>query len=105
MGVPVIAVGVPTVVNSVTIVNDTIDKLMQDQNIAGTQMQNRLQQINDKQKQQIIQQVLQPYLGDLIMAPRGIDKLIRDVGRVIAGGLNIALHPDINQENVSLYLQ
>jgi len=105
MGVPVIAVGVPTVVNSVTIVNDTIDKLMQDQNIAGTQMQNRLQQINDQQKQQIIQQVLQPYLGDLIMAPRGIDKLIRDVGRVIAGGLNIALHPDINQENVSLYLQ
>ncbi|SJZ96613.1 GPR endopeptidase [Selenihalanaerobacter shriftii] len=105
MGVPVVALGVPTVINSVTIVSDTIDKIKEHEQLAGTDLNNRLQQINEEQKEEIINQILQPYLGDLIMAPKGIDKIIKDVGRVVAGGLNVALHPDIKEEDVSMYLQ
>ncbi|MBM7623137.1 GPR endopeptidase [Sporohalobacter salinus] len=105
MEVPVIALGIPTVVNSVTIVNDTIDKLMKDESLTNSNLQQGLKQIDDQQKQQLIQRILQPYLGDLIMTPKGIDEVIRDVGRIIAGGLNVAFHPDIKAEDVSLYLQ
>jgi spore protease len=105
MGVPVIALGVPTVVNSVTIVSDTIDKIMSNDSLANTEMNNRLRKINENQKKQVIHEILQPYLGDLVMAPKGIDRLIRDVAKVVAGGLNVSLHPDITEDNLSLYLQ
>lgn len=99
MGVPVIAMGMPTVINSVEIVNDTIETISHKNNI-------NLDLSQKKQTQkQVIESVLQPFLGDMIVAPKGIDKLIRDTSRVIAGGINIALHPDVKTENVSLYLQ
>ena len=99
MGVPVIAMGMPTVINSVEIVNDTIDTISKESNI-------NLDLSQKKQTQkQVIESVLQPFLGDMIVAPKGIDKLIRDTSRVVAGGVNIALHPDVKTENVSLYLQ
>ena len=99
MGVPVIAMGMPTVINSVNIVNDTINEMSRNKNIS-------LNISNRKEAQkQVIQNILQPFLKDMIVAPKGIDKLIRDTSRVIAGGINIALHPDVKTDNVSLYLQ
>ncbi|MFO7819328.1 MAG: GPR endopeptidase [Halanaerobacter sp.] len=99
MGVPVIAMGMPTVINSVNIVNDTIETISKNNKIDIDLSQQRQTQ------KQVIENVLQPFLGDMIVAPKGIDKLIRDTSRVIAGGINIALHPDVTTENVSLYLQ
>jgi spore protease len=43
-------------------------------------------------------------MGEMAVSPRGVDELIRDVSRIIAGGINVALHPDITPENLSLYL-
>ena len=99
MGVPVIAMGMPTVINSVNIVNDTIKTISKNNEIDINLSQQRQTQ------KQVIESVLQPFLGDMIVTPKGIDKLIRDTSRVIAGGINIALHPDVKTENVSLYLQ
>ncbi|AGB41815.1 GPR endopeptidase [Halobacteroides halobius DSM 5150] len=101
MGVPVIAMGIPTVINSVHIVNDTMKQIQNNQDLPP-QSRNVLQQTN---QEELIQQVLQPFMGDLIVAPKGIDQLIRDTSRVVSGGINIALHPDIKTENVSMYLQ
>jgi spore protease len=78
---------------------------MSNDSLANTEMNNRLRKINENQKKQVIHEILQPYLGDLVMAPKGIDRLIRDVAKVVAGGLNVSLHPDITEDNLSLYLQ
>ena len=102
MGVPVVAIGIPTVINSVNIVNDTIEQMLNNNNLSP-EVRNALGQSNNHK--QIVQQILKPFLGDLIVSPKGIDRLIRDTSKVIAGGLNIALHPDIKVEDVSLYLQ
>ena len=96
MGIPVVALGMPTVINSVNIVKDTMNQL---EGKAGINFNRQ------KPQQQVIKEVLKPYMGDLIVAPKGIDQIIRDAGRVIGGGINVALHPDINPEEVSLYLQ
>lgn len=96
MGVPVVAVGMPTVINSVNIVKDTMNQL---------ETRAEINFNRQKPQQQIIKEVLKPYMGDLIVAPKGIDRIIRDTGRIIGGGINVALHPDINPEEVSLYLQ
>ncbi len=103
MHIPVIAVGVPTVVGAVTIVNDAIDKLLEG-NIFSPAERERFRHVSEQEKSRTVHNVLSPYMGDMIVSPKGVDELIKDVGRIIAGGINVALHPDITPENLSLYL-
>ncbi|ACL70036.1 GPR endopeptidase [Halothermothrix orenii] len=103
MNIPVIAIGVPTVVNAITIVNDAMEQLIQGELFSPTERE-RFRHIEEAEKKRLMANILSPYMGDLIMSPKGIDELIKDVGRIIGGGVNVALHPDITPENLSLYL-
>lgn len=103
MGVPVIALGIPTVVHATTIAGDAIEKLLTSPEFAGEEGQ-YYQNLDYNLKNQIIKQILQPYLGSLVVTPKEIDELTEDISRCIAGGVNIALHPEITIDNVSLYL-
>lgn len=103
MGVPVIAVGVPTVVGAVTIVNDAFDHLLQSDIFSSTERE-RFRRVEAVEKERAVKNILSPYLGDMIVSPRGVDELIRDVSRIIGGGINVALHPDITTDNLSLYV-
>ena len=103
MGVPVIAMGIPTVVHATTIASDAIDKLLASPQFSGEEHKN-YQGLNPRIKSQIVNEVLQPYFANLVVTPKGIDELIQDMSRCVAGGINIALHPDITTDNVSLYL-
>ncbi|TYQ18376.1 UNVERIFIED_CONTAM: spore protease [Acetivibrio alkalicellulosi] len=108
MGVPVIAIGVPTVVDAATMANDTID-LVIDSLIREAKEEkdffNMLKNIDRTDKYQMIQEVLQPYVGNLIVTPKEIDNVIDRVSKVIANGLNIALHQGITLNDVNRYIQ
>lgn len=54
---------------------------------------------------QELAELLGPETGGLITTPRQIDLFISDVAKVLAGGLNAALHPDIELSDVMRYLQ
>lgn len=103
MNRPVIALGVPTVIDAGTIVSDAIDRLMQGNLFSKTERE-RFRHIDENQKYRTIQNLLSNDIGRLIVSPKGVDELIRDVSRIIAGSINVALHPDITAENLSLYL-
>ena len=103
MKAPVIAIGVPTVIDAGTIVNDAIDNLMQG-NLFSVSEKQRFSKINEEQKYRSIKQLLNNDIGQLIVSPKGVDELIRDVSRIVAGGINVAIHPDINADNLSLYI-
>ncbi len=107
MGVPVIAIGVPTVVDAATMANDTID-LMLDSMIKqarqGTEFYNMLNDIDKNEKYQLIQEVLNPYIGNLIVTPKEIDDIIERISKIIANGLNIALHKGITLKDVNRYV-
>jgi len=107
LGIPVIAIGVPTVVDAATMANDTIDMLI-DSMIKeagqGTEFYNMLKSIDREEKYQLIQEVLRPYLGDLIVTPKEIDDIIERVSKVIANGLNIAIHEGITLSDVNRYV-
>ncbi|NLY74876.1 MAG: GPR endopeptidase [Firmicutes bacterium] len=96
MGVPVIAIGVPTVVEATTIVHDALEELFK--NHPG--MLN-LRAIDEKD---LIRKVLSPYMGSLIVTPKEIDVMIDGLARVVSGALNIALHPAVSPEEVFRYL-
>ena len=107
LGVPVIAIGVPTVVDAATMANDTID-LVIDNLIKGTKGENKfyemLKNIDREEKMELISEVLSPQLKDLMVTPKEIDGFIEDISDVIADGLNISLHPSIHMDDVHRFI-
>ncbi|MDD2489673.1 MAG: GPR endopeptidase [Bacilli bacterium] len=130
LNIPVIAIGVPTVVDAVTIVSDTINYMTQKvafnkENINNPRhkliIENELNYIEegkknndlsseDKQnlmgiigtlteekRRQLIYEVLSPIGYNLIVTPKEVDFLIKKLSDIIAGGINNALHRQINQ--------
>jgi spore protease len=102
LGVPVIAIGVPTVVHASTIAMDTINTLQQHASFA--RYFKSMETLSDQDRQTIVRQVLPEVLGDLMVTPKEVDQLIQDIADVIAGGINQAMHPNIDYENIHMYL-
>ncbi|MCB2297278.1 GPR endopeptidase [Clostridium tagluense] len=107
LGVPVIAIGVPTVVDAATLANDTID-LVLDEMIrtanSGGEFYNMLKSIDKEEKQKMITEILNPYVGNLVVTPKEIDMVINSLSKIIASGLNIALQPALNLEDINKFL-
>ncbi|KAJ49211.1 spore protease [Clostridium tetanomorphum] len=104
LGIPVIAIGVPTVVDAATVANDTIDMVidaMINQATEGSKFYNMLKDLNRDEKQRMIEEVLNPYVGNLMVTPKEVDSVIDSISKVISTGINIALQPalDLNQIN------
>ena len=107
LGIPVIAIGVPTVVDAATMANDTIDLVLDsmiEQAPQGTDFYTMMKSIDRNEKYMLIQEVLKPYIGNLIVTPKEIDEVIEKVSKVIANGLNIALHQGITLNDVNRYV-
>ncbi|MDT8901975.1 GPR endopeptidase [Anaeroselena agilis] len=102
LGVPVIAVGVPTVVHASTIAMDTINTLQQ--HAAFARYFKSMENLSDQDRNMIVRQVLPETLGDLMVTPKEVDRLIEDIASVVAGGINQAMHPNIDYENIHMYL-
>ncbi len=108
LGIPVIAIGVPTVVDAATIANDTIDMVL-DEMIknaeSGKQFYDMLKSIDKNEKQKMIEGILQPYVGELMVTPKEVDVVIDSVSKVVANGINISLQPELSKEEIDQYIQ
>lgn len=103
LGCRTIAVGVPTVVHAITIANDTIDILV-DKLRDEKQFYEMLEEMGEPDKEAVIREVLTPAFGDLMVTPKEIDVYIEDIAKIVAGGLNAALHEGIAQDEIMRYL-
>lgn len=107
LGIPVIAIGVPTVVDAATMANDTIDMVLDsmiEQAPSGSEFYKMMKSIDRSEKYAMIQEILEPYVGNLVVTPKEIDEVVQKVSKVIANGLNIALHQGITLDDVDRYL-
>lgn len=77
VGVPVIAVGVPTVVDAVTLVADLLD-------------------VEDAKTTEDLKKILSPRNSQMVVTPKEIDLLIDRASRLISLGINCALHTDVD---------
>lgn len=108
LGVPVIAIGVPTVVDAATLVNDTMDIMLSsmiDQSEKGTEFYQMLAELADEEKYHIIKQVLDPYTKNMFVTPKEVDAVIERLSGIIANALNIGLHPGISRDDLNRYLE
>lgn len=102
MGVPVIAVGVPTVIYASTIGLDVLHGLER-----GGQVVCRFargERVTEARRRTILKENMPPELSQLMVTPRDIDRLVADMAKVIAAALNEALQPTIKERYLS-YLQ
>ena len=108
MGVPVIAIGVPTVVDAATLVNDTMEQMLDAMAAAwppGQPFYNMLSNMQDTDRYGLITDILDPYAGNMFVTPKEVDAVIGRLSKVIADALNIALHPGITREDVNRYIE
>lgn len=107
LNIPVIAIGVPTVVDAATLANDVIDLLItaikKEADIGNnvSQVLSLLDEFEKDDKHKLIKEVLNPEVGVLMVTPKEVDRLLQDISNLLANGLNAALHPRVAQE----YLQ
>jgi spore protease len=106
LGVPVIAIGVPTVVYASTIVNNAFDMMhnhFKQQTDNTGQILGMLDNMHENERLQLVREVLGPVGHDLLVTPKEIDQFIEDIANIIASGLNAALHEAIDSSNVAAY--
>lgn len=107
LGVPVIAVGVPTVVDAATLVSDTLDTILEElieQSTKSTALYQLLAGMTGDDKYDLICSILNPYENNLFVTPKEVDAVIDRLSGIIANALNIALHPGISKEDINKYM-
>jgi spore protease len=92
IGVPVISIGIPTVVDAATIVNDTMYNLVTAmmESPAFESLGYSLGRLNDGEKYELIRELLSPNLNAMFVTPKDIDESVKRLSYTISEGLNIA---------------
>jgi spore protease len=103
MGIPVIAIGVPTVVHAGIIAHQAMEKLFTHLQTTP-HLRDVYQGLQPVAIGQMINQVLEPFGGQLMVTPKEIDEQITNTSKIIAMALTLALHPGIPPEEVEHYL-
>lgn len=107
LGIPVIAIGVPTVVHAATLANDTIDMAIDEmirESKKDSKFYNMLKSLDKNEKERLINEVLYPYIGDMVVTPKEIDLIIDSISKVVSSGINIALQPALGLEDINKYV-
>lgn len=91
MGIPVIAIGVPTVVDAATIVNDTMENfitaLETSETLKGVGVV--LQGYNSAEKYELVKELIAPHLNGMFVTPKDIDDTVRRISYTISEAMNM----------------
>ena len=93
VGVPVIAIGIPTVVDAATIVNDAMSNLLTslNSNEEWRKIGNTVKELTENEKYEFIHELLSPGLNVMFVTPKDIDESVKRLSYTISEGINIAL--------------
>ena len=82
LGVPVYALGIPMVVDASSVLEDFLERN------------------NDGRMRLSAEDYINENIRELIVTPKEIDVIIDDCSRMLADGLNLALHDGVNMEEI-----
>ena len=90
LGIPVIALGIPTVVDLASITNDCIDLFIE--SLQQKAMSNDyLNKLREKDNYEEIKEALIPKDYNMIVTLKEIDKLIENMSKIVSKGINMSL--------------
>ncbi|MCM1467943.1 MAG: GPR endopeptidase [Alistipes sp.] len=92
IGTNVIAIGVPTVIDTPTIVYDTLENLLKALSVSQhfRTVSETFRQFNDNEKYQLIREIIAPEMSDMFVTPKDADETIKRIGYTISEAINIA---------------
>lgn len=92
IGIPVIAIGIPTVVEAATIVHDSMSTLIDElaQSEAMKPLKNSWGKLNEMEHKNLIRELLSPQLNSMFVTPKDIDAQIKQMSYTVSEGINIA---------------
>ncbi|QNM06395.1 GPR endopeptidase [Qiania dongpingensis] len=91
LGIPVIAVGVPTVVAAAAIVYDTVDALSELLEAAGaSSAADAVEGMRMDERYQMVRELIEPRFGPMYVTPGNIDERVKRLSFTISEGINIA---------------
>ncbi|HAA08746.1 MAG: GPR endopeptidase [Syntrophomonadaceae bacterium] len=93
LGVPVIAIGCPTIVNAAVIADQAVRKFCLDSGAMYDEIRSR----------NSIQEIVSFYGGSLGVTPKEIDEIIENTARIMAMGVAVSIFPGISEEQLELY--
>lgn len=87
LGIPVVAIGIPTVVEIAVLVNDSLDLFIEklQEEAKSNDYLNRLKEEDNYEE---IKEALIPKEYNLIVTPKEIDELIENMTKIVATGIN-----------------
>ncbi len=90
LGIPVIAIGIPTVVETAVVVNDALDLFIEklQQEAKSNEYLNKLKEEDNYEE---IKEALLPKDFNFIVTPKEIDNLILNMSEIVASGINLSL--------------
>ncbi|MGI6160661.1 MAG: GPR endopeptidase [Christensenellales bacterium] len=97
LGVTVIALGVPLVVYASTIARDIMSELAHSSGLGQDEY-------GEERIGKIIGESVSGETLNMVVTPKEIDVLVEDVSRIVAGGLNLSLHINVDLEFVRRFM-
>lgn len=108
LGVKVIAIGVPTVVDATTIASDTIDLVVDsliNNSSSGNDFYKMLKSLDKNEKENLIKEVISSQTStDMIVTPKDIDLVISSLSKIIANAINMAVQPNMDMEDINKFM-
>lgn len=92
LGVPVISIGIPTVVDAATIVKDTLHNLLEamSQSEMLKSIGKSMEELDDSEKYELIRELLSPNLNTMFVTPKDIDESVKRLSYTVSEGINMA---------------
>ena len=91
VGVPVIGIGVPTVVDAATIANDTMENLIDalETSEIPKGVGDVLLTYNSAEKYELVKELISPHLNGMFVTPKDEDELVKQISYTISEALNM----------------
>ncbi len=99
-GIPVIAVGVPTVVDATTLTTDILEHLENyiNKDNPNLEFMGSLGSLSNLERKQLLSEALVNSLYEMMVTPKEIDEVIEDLSKIIACSIDMAVHNKLREE-------
>lgn len=105
LGVPVISMGVPTVVDAATLATDVLEKVIeQASNKDGQNIKELFKNFSEDEQYQVIRDSLTPFDQNVVVTPKEIDVIITEVSKIVGFCINKAVNSNVSIEDMESLL-
>lgn len=96
LGIPVIAIGIPMVADAATVADDVFSVMAEHiRENGGKEIYGMLSAVSDDERAAAIKEVLTENEMNQVITPNNVDVISEQAAKIIAGGINLALHGDM----------